>query len=161
MSVLLASDNDIWDKLFAYLYDNFLFVADVIWNTKLPLTDISIGYWLIFWMVIRLSIYAVNGASTGYNDLAPEIKTQSAVVYSGVATRSKFVANKFKGQSLKNPKYQAPPPIYKRRKTVRANVTKNYPHDKKLSYSKKSLSYSNKRRIGTTKPNWTFGKHKK
>lgn len=156
MWVLLATDNAVWDKLFAYLYDNFLFVADVIWNTKLPLTDISIGYWLIFWLVVKLSIYAVNGASTQYNDLAGEVETQSAVVYSGVARgvkrRAKFVAGKFKGQGLRNPNYQAPPPVYKGRKTVRVSTTRNYPHNQALGYSKKQ--------IGTKKPNWTYGKRK-
>lgn len=88
MWLLLTNSNDIWDKLFAYLYDNFLFVADVIWNTKLPLTDVSIGYWLIFWLIIKLSIYAVNGASTNFNNLTPEIANTSAKVYRNVALKA-------------------------------------------------------------------------
>lgn len=85
---LLVSDNEIWDKLFAYFYDNFLFVADIIWTTKLPLTDISIGYWLIFWLIIRLSIYAVNGTSASFNQLAPEVKNSSTQIYKTVALRT-------------------------------------------------------------------------
>lgn len=78
-----------WDKLFAYLYDNFLFVGDIIWNTKLPLTDISIGYWLIFWMVIRLSVYAVNGTSSNYNKLSTELNTSSKTYKATILKNSK------------------------------------------------------------------------
>lgn len=114
MWVLLVSDNDIWDKLFAYLYDNFLFVADVIWNTKLPLTDISIGYWLIFWLIIKLSIYSVNGAASGFNDLAPELETASTKVYKSVAL----------GTS-------------KKRRVARFNNKENYRRMKQIKYDRR------------------------
>ncbi len=79
----LLSESSNWDKIFSFIFDTFLFVFDVIWNTKLPMTNITIAYFLIFFMVIKLSIYAIHGTSTNYNDLGSTIK-------SGVINNSKL-----------------------------------------------------------------------
>ncbi|WP_348736177.1 hypothetical protein [Spiroplasma endosymbiont of Ammophila pubescens] len=85
MSNLLSEsvNNDNWNKIFSFIFDNFLFVFDVIWNTKLPMTNITIAYFLIFFMVIKLSIYAIHGTSINYNDLGSTVK-------SGVINSSKL-----------------------------------------------------------------------
>ncbi len=85
MSNLLSEsvNNDNWNKIFSFIFDTFLFVFDVIWNTKLPMTNITIAYFLIFFMVIKLSIYAIHGTSTNYNNLGSTVK-------SGVINSSKL-----------------------------------------------------------------------
>ncbi len=85
MSNLLSEgvNNDNWNKIFSFIFDTFLFVFDVIWNTKLPMTNITIAYFLIFFMVIKLLIYAIHGTSTNYNDLGSTLK-------SGVINSSKL-----------------------------------------------------------------------
>ncbi len=94
MSNLLSEsiNNDNWNKIFSFIFDTFLFVFDVIWNTKLPMTNITIAYFLIFFMVIKLSIYAIYGTSTNYNDLGSTVKSgviNSSKLY-GVTVRGVF-----------------------------------------------------------------------
>lgn len=94
MSNLLSEsvNNDNWNKIFSFIFDTFLFVFDVIWNTKLPMTNITIAYFLIFFMVIKLSIYAIHGTSTNYNDLGSTVK-------SGVINSSKLYGATVRGVS--------------------------------------------------------------
>ncbi len=94
MSNLLieSANNDNWNKIFSFIFDTFLFVFDVIWNTKLPMTNITIAYFLIFFMVIKLSIYAIHGTSTNYNDLGSMVK-------SGVINSSKLYGATVRGVS--------------------------------------------------------------
>ncbi|MFX4057023.1 MAG: hypothetical protein EHV01_001630 [Spiroplasma sp. hy2] len=94
MSNLLSEsvNNDNWNKIFSFIFDTFLFVFDVIWNTKLPMTNITIAYFLIFFMVIKLSIYAIHGTSTNYNDLG-------SIVKSGVINSSKLYGATVRGVS--------------------------------------------------------------
>lgn len=76
MLVVLAvvQDNaDIWKKIFGFSYDVIMMIFDLIWNTKLPLTDITLAYWIIFWMVVKLSVFAINGTSSGYNQLGSTV----------------------------------------------------------------------------------------
>ncbi|AXF95322.1 spiroplasma plectrovirus-related protein [Spiroplasma phoeniceum P40] len=61
INLLVENNNSNWDKIFSFFFDIFLFIFDVIWNTKLPMTNTSIAYFLIFFMVIKLSIYAIHG----------------------------------------------------------------------------------------------------
>ncbi len=72
----LLSESSNWDKIFSFIFD-------VIWNTKLPMTKTTIAYFVIFFMVIKLSIYAIHGTSTNYNDLGSTVK-------SGVINSSKL-----------------------------------------------------------------------
>ncbi len=94
MSNLLSEsvNNNNWNKIFSFIFDTFLFVFDVIWNTKLPMTNITIAYFLIFFMVIKLSIYAIHGTSTNYNDLGSTVK-------SGVTNSSKLYGATVRGVS--------------------------------------------------------------
>ncbi|WP_348735656.1 hypothetical protein [Spiroplasma endosymbiont of Ammophila pubescens] len=94
MSNLLSEsvNNDNWNKIFSFIFDTFLFVFDVIWNTKLPMTNITIAYFLIFFMVIKLSIYAIHGTSINYNDLG-------SIVKSGVINSSKLYSATVRGVS--------------------------------------------------------------
>ncbi|UZQ30648.1 MAG: hypothetical protein OHM56_03710 [Spiroplasma phoeniceum] len=94
MSNLLSEsvNNDNWNKIFSFIFDTFLFVFDVIWNTKLPMTNITIAYFLIFFMIIKLSIYAIHGTSTNYNDLGSTVK-------SGVINSSKLYGATVRGVS--------------------------------------------------------------
>ncbi|WP_338988836.1 hypothetical protein [Spiroplasma endosymbiont of Seladonia tumulorum] len=94
MSNLLSEsvNNDNWNKIFSFIFDTFLFVFDVIWNTKLPMTNITIAYFLIFFMVIKLSIYAIHGTSTNYNDLSSTVKN-------GVINSSKLYGDTVRGVS--------------------------------------------------------------
>jgi len=49
---LLAENNSNWDKIFSFIFDIFLFIFDVIWNTKLPMTNTTIAYFIIFlWLL--------------------------------------------------------------------------------------------------------------
>ncbi len=44
----LLSESSNWDKIFSFIFDVFLFIFDVIWNTKLPMTNTTIAYFIIF-----------------------------------------------------------------------------------------------------------------
>lgn len=113
MSNLLSEsvNNDNWNKIFSFIFDAFLFVFDVIWNTKLPMTNITIAYFLIFFMVIKLSIYAIHGTSTNYNDLGSTVKSGVSKVYSstvrkGMGAGKKAYQNSNKQQVKKEVKRQ-------------------------------------------------------
>ncbi len=113
MSNLLSEsfNNDNWNKIFSFIFDTFLFVFDVIWNTKLPMTNITIAYFLIFFMVIKLSIYAIHGTSTNYNDLGSTVKSGVSKVYSstvrkGIGAGKKAYQNSNKQQVKKEVKRQ-------------------------------------------------------
>ncbi|WP_424526017.1 hypothetical protein [Spiroplasma endosymbiont of Glossina fuscipes fuscipes] len=82
---LLAENNSNWDKIFSFIFDRFLFIFDVIWNTKLPMTNTTIVYFIIFFMVIKLSIYAIHGTSTQYNELGSTVKNSTSKLYSATA----------------------------------------------------------------------------
>ncbi len=73
----LLSENSNWDKVFSFIFDVFLFIFDVIWNTKLPMTNTMIIYFIIFFMVFKLYIYAIQGTIIQYNELGST--TQSGV----------------------------------------------------------------------------------
>ncbi|WHQ36622.1 hypothetical protein [Spiroplasma sp. SV19] len=83
--VNMLAENSNWDKIFAFIFDIFLFIFDVIWNTKLPMTNTTIAYFIIFFMVVKLSIYAIHGTSTQYNDLGSTVQTSVSNVYSATA----------------------------------------------------------------------------
>ncbi len=78
-------NNDNWNKIFSFIFDIFLFIFDVIWNTKLPMTNTTIAYFIIFFMVIKLSIYAIHGTRTQYNELGSIVKNSTAKIYSSTA----------------------------------------------------------------------------
>ncbi|WFH00162.1 hypothetical protein M1771_09350 [Spiroplasma citri] len=82
INLLVENNNSNWDKIFSFVFDIFLFIFDVIWNTKLPMTNTSIAYFLIFFMVIKLSIYAIHGTSTQYNNLFSTVNNGVSQVYS-------------------------------------------------------------------------------
>ncbi len=75
---LLTENNSNWDKIFSFIFDIFLFIFDVIWNTKLSMTNTTIAYFIIFFMVIKLSIYAIHGTRTQYNELGSTVKNSTA-----------------------------------------------------------------------------------
>ncbi|APE74777.1 hypothetical protein GL982_11655 (plasmid) [Spiroplasma citri] len=37
INLLVENNNSNWDKIFSFVFDIFLFIFDVIWNTKLPM----------------------------------------------------------------------------------------------------------------------------
>ncbi|KAI92567.1 hypothetical protein [Spiroplasma melliferum] len=78
----LLSENSNWDKIFSFIFDVFLFIFDVIWNTKLPMTNTTIAYFIIFFMVVKLSIYAIHGTRTQYNELGSTVQTGVSNIYS-------------------------------------------------------------------------------
>ncbi len=82
---LLAENNSNWDKIFSFIFDVFLFIFDVIWNTKLPMTNTTIAYFIIFFMVVKLSIYAIHGTRTQYNELGSTVQTGVSNIYSATA----------------------------------------------------------------------------
>ena len=100
----------------------FLFVFDVIWNTKLPMTNITIAYFLIFFMVIKLSIYAIHGTSTNYNDLGSTVK-------SGVINSSKLY-----GATVRN--------VYSTGKGLQGHIKerKQFKVNRNVSHNKQQLS---------------------
>lgn len=155
----LTSNSEKWDKMFAWLYDNFMFLMDLMWNTKLPLTDISIGYWLLFWMIVRLSIYAVNGTATQYNGITSEVQNGVTNAYQQSVKGGKKVWN---ARPKDNANYETKVPFYasssnsNSRKTIYERQT-----TKSISMKPKKLGYSKQKQIGTKKPNCTFGKRKK
>ncbi|PQP78923.1 hypothetical protein C6B38_03125 [Spiroplasma sp. ChiS] len=81
INLLVENNNSNWDKIFSFVFNIFLFIFDVIWNTKLPMTNTSIAYFLIFFMVIKLSIYAIHGTSTQYNNLGSTVNNGVSQVY--------------------------------------------------------------------------------
>ncbi|ALA98420.1 Spiroplasmavirus-related protein [Spiroplasma kunkelii CR2-3x] len=81
INLLDENNNSNWDKIFSIVFDIFLFIFDVIWNTKLPMTNTSIAYFLIFFMVIKLSIYAIHGTSTQYNNLGLTVNSGVSQIY--------------------------------------------------------------------------------
>ncbi|AXF96928.1 spiroplasma plectrovirus-related protein [Spiroplasma phoeniceum P40] len=46
------------------------------------MTNTSIAYFLIFFMVIKLSIYAINGTSTQYNNLGSTVNNGVSQIFS-------------------------------------------------------------------------------
>ncbi|WP_348737164.1 hypothetical protein [Spiroplasma endosymbiont of Ammophila pubescens] len=81
----LLSESSNWDKIFSFIFDVFLFIFDVIWNTKLPMTKTTIAYFVIFFMVIKLSIYAIHGTRTQYNELGSTVQNSTSKLYSSTA----------------------------------------------------------------------------
>lgn len=86
-------------------------IFDLIMYIKLPLTNVSLFYILVFTMVIELSIYAVNGTSTNYNDLGLTVKSGISKVYSstvrkGIDVGKKAYQNSNKQQVKKEVKRQ-------------------------------------------------------
>ncbi len=77
----LLSESSNWDKIFSFIFDVFLFIFDVIWNTKLPMTNTTIAYFIIFFMVVKLSIYAIHGTRTQYNELGSTVKNSTSKLY--------------------------------------------------------------------------------
>jgi uncharacterized lipoprotein YehR (DUF1307 family) len=62
-----------------------MIVFDLMMEIKIPLTNVSLFYVLIFMMVVDLSIYAIHGTSTNYNDLGSTIKSGASKVYASTA----------------------------------------------------------------------------
>lgn len=81
----LLSESSNWDKIFSFIFDVFLFIFDVIWNTKLPMTNTTIAYFIIFFMVVKLSIYAIHGTRTQYNELGSTVQMGVSNIYSATA----------------------------------------------------------------------------
>ncbi|ALA97744.1 Spiroplasmavirus-related protein [Spiroplasma kunkelii CR2-3x] len=71
-----------------------MFIFDVIWNTKLPMTNTSIAYFLIFFMVIKLSIYAIHGTSTQYNNLGSTVNNGVLQAYSSTVRKDIGIGKK-------------------------------------------------------------------
>ncbi len=90
---LLTENNSNWDKIFSFIFDIFLFIFDVIWNTKLPMTNTTIAYFIIFFIVIKLYIYAIHGTRTQYNELGSTVKNSTAKIYSSTACGAKKAYN--------------------------------------------------------------------
>lgn len=104
MEILLAvtKNEEIWNKIFSFIFDIHLFIFDVIWNTEIPLSNIKVGYFLIFWLIVQLSIYAVNGTSTEYNNMGNSIsKAYGSTVRSGGNIKKRYRTNK-KNQRKEN-----------------------------------------------------------
>jgi hypothetical protein len=53
------------------------------------MTNITIAYFIIFFMVIKLSIYAIHGTSTNYNQLGTSIKNGVSKTYSSTFKKRK------------------------------------------------------------------------
>ncbi|WFG99631.1 hypothetical protein M1771_06450 [Spiroplasma citri] len=87
INLLVENNNSNWEKIFSFVFDIFLFIFDVIWNTKLPMTNTSIAYFLVFFMVIKLSIYAIHGTSTQYNNLGSTVNNGVSQVYSSTVRK--------------------------------------------------------------------------
>ncbi|WP_419334477.1 hypothetical protein [Spiroplasma endosymbiont of Sarcophaga variegata] len=95
----LLSESNNWDNIFSFIFDVFLFIFDVIWNTKLPMTNTTIAYFIIFFMVVKLSIYAIHGTRTQYNELGSTVKNNTSKLYASTArgVKKAYKTNK-KGQ---------------------------------------------------------------
>lgn len=85
-------NNDVWEKLFSFVVTTTMIVFDLMMEIKIPLTSVSLFYVLIFTMVVELSIYAIHGTSTNYNDLGSTVK-------SGVINSSKLYGATVRGVS--------------------------------------------------------------
>ncbi len=51
------------------------------------MTNTTIAYFIIFFMVVKLSIYAIHGTSTQYNDLGSTVKSGVSTVYSSTVRK--------------------------------------------------------------------------
>lgn len=78
-------NNDVWEKLFSFVVTTTMIVFDLMMEIKIPLTSVSLFYVLIFTMVVDLSIYAIHGTSTNYNDLGSTVKSGVSKLYSSTA----------------------------------------------------------------------------
>lgn len=78
-------NNDVWEKLFSFVVTTMMIVFDLMMEIKIPLTNVSLFYVLIFTMVVDLSIYAIHGTSTNYNDLGSTVKSGVSNIYSVTA----------------------------------------------------------------------------
>lgn len=86
----ITNDDEVWKSMFAFLYDIWMLILDLIWITKIPRTNISLAYWIIFWMIVRLSVYAINGTSTNYNELGSRVSNSyQSGIRSGIKGLSK------------------------------------------------------------------------
>ncbi|ALA97096.1 Spiroplasmavirus-related protein [Spiroplasma kunkelii CR2-3x] len=94
INLLVENNNSNWDKIFSFVFYIFLFIFDVIWNTKLPMTNTSITYFLIFFMVIKLSIYEIHGTSTQYNNLGSTVNNGVSQVYSSTVRKGIGIGKK-------------------------------------------------------------------
>lgn len=75
-------NNDVWEKLFSFVVTTTMIVFDLMMEIKIPLTNVSLFYVLIFTMVVELSIYAIRGTSTSYNELGSTVKNNVSQAYS-------------------------------------------------------------------------------
>ncbi|WP_114564841.1 hypothetical protein [Spiroplasma phoeniceum] len=87
INLLVENNNSNWNKIFSFVFDIFLFIFDVIWNTKLSMSNTSIAYFLVFFMFIKLSIYAIHGTSTQYNNLGSTVNNGVSQVYSSTVRK--------------------------------------------------------------------------
>lgn len=104
-------NNDVWEKLFSFVVTTTMIVFDLMMEIKIPLTNVSLFYVLIFTMVVELSIYAIHGTSTNYNDLGSTVKSGVSKVYSstvrkGIDVGKKVYQNSNKQQVKKEVKRQ-------------------------------------------------------
>lgn len=103
--------SDPWSNIFSFVIGCFMDIFDLIMYIKLPLTNVSLFYILIFTMVVELSIYAVNGTSTNYNELGSTVKSGVSKVYSstvrkGISAGKNAYQNSNKQQVKKEVKRQ-------------------------------------------------------
>ncbi|MFJ1522149.1 hypothetical protein [Spiroplasma sp. ald] len=75
--------SDPWSNVFSFVIGCFMDIFDLIMYIKLPLTNVSLFYILIFTMIVELSIYAIHGTSTNYNQLGSSVKNQVSNLYGG------------------------------------------------------------------------------
>lgn len=94
-------NNDVWEKLFSFVVTTAMMVFDLMMVIKIPLTDVSLFYVLIFTMVVDLSIYAIHGTSTNYNDLGSTVKSGVSKVYSSTVRKGIRVGKNFYQNSNK------------------------------------------------------------
>lgn len=80
--------NDVWEKLFSFVATTTMIVFDLMMEIKIPLTSVSLFYVLIFTMVVELSIYAIHGTSTQYNQFGSSVKNQVSNLYGGIVKGS-------------------------------------------------------------------------
>lgn len=81
----LLSESSNWGNIFSFIFDVFLFIFDVIWNTKLPMKNTTIAYFIIFFMVVKLSIYAIHCTGMQYNELGSTVQADVSNIYSTTA----------------------------------------------------------------------------
>lgn len=104
-------NDDVWEKLFSFVVTTTMIVFDLMMEIKIPLTNVSLFYVLIFMMVVELSIYAIHGTSTNYNDLGSTVKSGVSKLYSstvrkGIDVGKKVYQNSNKQQVKKEVKRQ-------------------------------------------------------